>query len=146
MSAPTFTLKNHEGNDIRLPEKGTVVLYFYPKADTPGCTKEGKTFTELYPDFIKAGALVLGVSPDPVDKIKKFCDKYGFAHALLSDPDHAVAEKYGAWGKKQMYGKEYEGILRKTYLIQDGKIVQTWEKHRPGKTEQEVLEAVQELE
>lgn len=144
MKAKKFTLKNVEGEKVSLPEKGIVVLYFYPKADTPGCTIEGKVFSKLYPEFIEAGAFVFGVSPDSVDKICNFSDKYGFSHSLLADPDHKVAEKYGVWKEKSMFGKKYFGVDRKTFLIVDGEIVQEW-KHKPGKTEREVLEAIKEL-
>ena len=91
--APQFTLPDTDGNEISLPEEGIIVLYFYPKADTPGCTREAKQFTQLYPQFIEAGAQVIGVSPDPHSDVCDFSEKYDFSHTLLADEDHAVAEK-----------------------------------------------------
>ena len=143
--APTFQLQNTRGEDIELPQKGVVVLYFYPKANTPGCTKEAKKFSELYPQFVQAGALVFGVSPDPHSKVCSFNDKHAFNHELLADPEHEVAEKYGVWKKKQMFGNEFWGVQRTTFLIKDGEILKEY-KHKPGKTEQEILEYVQKLE
>lgn len=142
--APPFSLQDTSGKEITLPKKGVVVLYFYPKADTPGCTKESKAFSELYPQFIEAGALVLGVSPDAHKKICSFHDKYSFSHELLADPEHTAAEAYGVWTQKSMFGNKYMGVKRTTFVIKDGKILKEY-KHKPGKTEQEVLEYVQEL-
>lgn len=141
MKAPTFTLKNTKGEDVTLPEKGIVVLYFYPKVDTPGCTIEGKKFTELYPEFIEAGAFVFGVSWDPVSAVCDFSEKYGFTHTMLSDPDFIVAEKYGVKFEDPEFGTS---LKRKTFLIQDGAIVKEYV-HEPGKTEQEILLDVKNL-
>lgn len=142
--ASSFTLKNTAGEDVTLPKKGIVVLFFYPKANTPGCTIESKKFSELYPQFIDAGSFVFGISPDPHDKVCKFAEKHDFVHTLLADEDHAVADKYGVWVEKQFMGKKYRGVERKTFLIKDGEIVQEF-KHKPGKTEEEVLAAVNAL-
>lgn len=143
--SPTFTLPDTNSNEITLPEKGIVVLFFYPKADTKGCTIEAKKFSELYPKFVEAGALVIGVSPDPHSNVCKFSEKYSFNHAMLADEEHEVCEAYGVWTKKQMYGNEYMGVNRTTFLIQDGKIIKEY-KHKPGKTEEEILADVQELQ
>lgn len=142
--APQFTLPDTAGNDVTLPRRGVVVLYFYPKADTPGCTKQAKQFTKLYPQFIDAGAQVIGVSPDPADAVCDFREKHDFSHTLLADEDHAVCEAYGVWGKKQMFGNEYMGVTRTTFLIKDGEIIEEYT-HKPGTTEQELLSAVKEL-
>lgn len=142
--APTFTLKDTEENDVTLPAKGRVVLFFYPKANTPGCTIETKKFNDLYPKFIDNDTFVFGLSPDPLKNVCKFSDKYEFVVPLLADEDHSVAEAYGVWGPKKFMGREYEGVTRTTFLVVDGEIVQEW-KHKPGKTEEEVLAAVKEL-
>ena len=142
--APTFNLQNTTGEQTTLPEQGIVVLYFYPKANTPGCTKESKAFSELYPQFIEAGALVFGISPDAHSKVCSFNDKYSFNHELLADPEHEAAEAYGVWGQKSMFGNKYMGVQRTTFVIKDGKLLKEF-KHKPGKTEEEVLEYVKEL-
>lgn len=138
MQAPTFTTTDQDGNAFTLPDKGVIILYFYPKANTPGCTKESKAFAERYEQFIEAGALILGISPDEEKAICSFKDKYSLPFSLLTDTDHSIAETYGVWGEKQFMGKTYEGIHRTTILIQDGEIIEQW-KHRPGKTEEEIL-------
>ena len=119
--APGFILPADDGREVSLDDyRGQkVVLYFYPKDDTPGCTTEACGFRDDYGDILAAGAAVLGVSPDPVKSHVKFKTKFSLPFALLSDPDHRVAEMYGAWGQKRMYGKEYEGILRTTYIIDE---------------------------
>ncbi|MFT4250824.1 MAG: peroxiredoxin [Candidatus Woesearchaeota archaeon] len=144
MKAPHFTLENTQGEQVSLPKKGLLILYFYPKANTPGCTKEAKKFSELYPEFIKAKAMVWGVSPDPISNVCTFQEKHDFAHTLLADPEHKIAEKYGVWKEKNMYGKKYWGVERTTFVIQDGQILNKF-KHRPEKTEEEILEYVQNL-
>lgn len=142
--APEFTLTNQDEEEVSLPKKGIVVLYFYPKANTPGCTREAKKFSELHPQFVEAGAMVWGVSPDETAKVCKFSDKYEFSHQLLADPEHEVCEAYDVWGEKSMFGKKYMGVNRTTFVIKDGKILEEFT-HKPGKTEQEVLEFVKEL-
>lgn len=132
--APGFALESDGGEIVRLEDfRGrNVVLFFYPKDDTPGCTKEACGFRDRIDDFEREGWAVLGVSPDPVDRHRKFRDNYGLNFPLLSDPDHTVAEAYGAWGKKTLYGREYEGILRTTFLIdEEGRIAGVHEKVRP---------------
>jgi peroxiredoxin Q/BCP len=124
-TAPDFTLPSDRGDSVRLSDlRGTrVILFFYPKDDTPGCTKEACGFRDAMPAIMEHNATVLGVSADPVASHERFRDKYDLNFPLLADVDHAVAEAYGAWGKKKMYGREYEGILRSTFLIgEDGRI------------------------
>ena len=117
--APDFTLLTHEGTKLKLSSlRGSpVVLYFYPKDDTPGCTKEACGFRDAKPKLAKHGAVVLGVSPDSPDSHEKFRAKYKLPFTLLCDPDHVVAEKYGAWREKNMYGKKSMGIARSTFII-----------------------------
>lgn len=146
--APNFNLPTDGGGNISLKDlKGeTVILYFYPKDDTPGCTKEACGFRDALPDFSKAKAKVIGVSKDPVKKHDKFKDKYDLTFPLASDEDGAVCEAYGTWVEKSMYGRKYMGIDRATFLI-DGKgvIRAIWRKVKvPGHVD-EVLKAAQEL-
>ena len=146
--APNFNLPTDTGGNISLKDlKGeTVILYFYPKDDTPGCTKEACGFRDALPDFSKAKAKVIGVSKDPVKKHDKFKDKYDLTFPLASDEDGAVCEAYGAWVEKSMYGRKYMGIDRSTFLI-DGKgvIRGIWRKVKvPGHVD-EVLKAAQDL-
>ena len=117
--APDFSLSDQNGETRRLSDfRGQkVVLYFYPKDNTSGCTKQACGFAELYPQFREKGAVVIGVSRDSVASHKKFEEKYGLPFTLLSDPDHAVTEQYGAWGEKKNYGKVTMGVVRTTYLI-----------------------------
>jgi peroxiredoxin Q/BCP len=133
--APDFELETYDGKSMKLSDlQGSrVVLYFYPKDDTSGCTKEACGFRDNLPALKELGAIVLGVSPDGVASHEKFRDKYDLNFPLLSDPDHAVAEAYGAWGKKKMYGREYEGILRSTFVIgADGRIEKVYAKVKPA--------------
>lgn len=138
-SAPDFTLLDQDGKETTLSAlKGKpVVLYFYPKDDTSGCTKQACDFRDTQPAIKKAGAVVLGVSPDSVASHVKFAKKYELPFTLLSDPDHAVAEKYGVWVEKSMYGRKYMGIERTTFLIDSkGKIAEIWKKVKvPGHVE-----------
>lgn len=132
--APAFSLLNQEGKKVSLSDyKGkNLLLYFYPKADTPGCTKQGCSIRDASKELKKLGMAAVGVSPDEPKKQKKFDDKYGLGFPLLSDPDHKVAKAYGAWGKKSMYGKTYEGIIRSSFVIDGkGKIVQASYKVKP---------------
>ena len=132
--APAFSLFNQEGKQVSLSDyKGkNLLLYFYPKADTPGCTKQGCSVRDASKELKKLGMAAVGISPDEPTKQKKFDDKYGLGFPLLSDPDHKVAKAYGAWGKKSMYGKTYEGIIRSSFVIDGkGKIVQASYKVKP---------------
>jgi peroxiredoxin Q/BCP len=144
--APSFSLASDSGETISLPGlKGKkVVLYFYPKDDTSGCTVEACEFRDSWPAVRKAGAVVLGVSPDDVTSHVKFKKKFGLPFPLLADPDHAVAERYGVWGEKSMYGRKYLGIHRTTFVIdEEGRIVKVFERVKPKGHAAEVLEAVQ---
>lgn len=128
--APKFKLPDQEGNPASLADflaKGPVVVYFYPADDTPGCTKEACQFNDNLRAFGRAGANVVGISPDPQAKHEKFRQKYGLKFQLLSDPEHRVMEAYGAWGEKTMYGKKTVGVIRSTFLINpDGKVKRAW--------------------
>ena len=140
--APDFELPSDRGDTVRLSDlRGRrVILYFYPKDDTSGCTKEACGFRDALPSLEERNAAVLGVSPDPVRSHERFRDKYDLNFPLLADEDHAVAESYGAWGKKMMYGREYEGVLRSTFLIdQDGRIEKVYRKVKPAEHAVEVL-------
>jgi peroxiredoxin Q/BCP len=143
--APDFTLPDQHGNPVKLSElKGqTVVLYFYPKADTPGCTTQACSVRDHRSDYETAGAVVLGVSPDPVKPIAKFDEKYGLGFPLLSDEDHAVAEAYGVWVEKSMYGRKYMGNERTTFVIgPDGKISEVFRSVKPAQHDDLVLGAL----
>jgi len=141
-TAPDFALPSDRGGVVRLSElRGTrVILFFYPKDDTPGCTKEACGFRDAMPAIVERNATVLGVSADAVDSHERFRDKYDLNFPLLADVDHAVAEAYGAWGKKKLYGREYEGILRSTFLIgEDGRLEKAYRKVRPAEHADEVV-------
>ena len=132
--APAFSLLDQEGKKVSLSDfKGKkLLLYFYPKADTPGCTKQGCSIRDASKELKKLGMAAVGISPDDPAKQKKFDDKYGLGFPLLSDPDHKVAKAYGAWGRKSMYGKLFEGIIRSSFVIDGtGKIVQASYKVKP---------------
>ncbi len=143
--APAFSLKSDEGKTIKLSDFAgkTLVLYFYPRADTPGCTREACDFRDEIEVFKKAKAAVIGVSKDEVPALQKFKAKYDLPFPLLSDPDHAVQEKYGAWGKKNMYGKIIDGTIRSTVIIgPDGKVVKLFLKVKVEGHAKKVLEAL----
>ena len=145
--APEITLPRDGGTSVSLSDFAgqKVVLYFYPKDDTPGCTTEAIGFTEMATEFAAAGAVVLGVSKDPVKKHDKFVAKYELGIALLSDEDSDVCERYGTWGEKSMYGKTYMGIERATFLIgADGTISHIWRKVKVPGHVNAVLAAVKE--
>jgi peroxiredoxin Q/BCP len=146
--APAFTLTADDGTKVRLSDlKGTpVVVYFYPRDDTPGCTKEACAFRDRKAEIEQLGARVFGISPDTVESHVKFRDKFGLNFPLLADPDHKVAEKYGAWREKNMYGKKTMGIQRSTYLIDaDGKVAQVWPRVKVDGHDDQVIEALQKL-
>lgn len=147
-TAPDFTLPRDGGDAVTLSalRPAPVVLYFYPRDDTPGCTKEAIAFTEQLAEFEAAGARVFGISKDPVAKHEKFRAKHDLAVPLLSDEDSDVCERYGVWVEKNMYGKKYMGIERATFLIAgDGRIAQAWRKVKvPGHADA-VLQAVRGL-
>lgn len=146
--APGFDLPDQNGDKVKLSDfKGDwVVLYFYPRADTPGCTTQACGIRDRSDEYAAAGAKVIGVSPDEPDKIKKFDDKHGLGFTLLGDVDHKVADKYGAWGEKSMYGKKYMGMLRSTFIIDPkGKVARVFPKVQPKKHDALVLKALAEL-
>jgi thioredoxin-dependent peroxiredoxin len=146
--APDFTLADQDGNQVTLSElRGQpVVLYFYPKADTSGCTTQACGVRDHRADYERAGAKVLGASPDTVTAQRKFADKYGLDFPLLADENHEVAELYGVWGKKKMYGKTYMGVHRATFVIDpDGKVAKVFPKVSPKTHDEVVLEALAEL-
>jgi peroxiredoxin Q/BCP len=146
--APAFRLQRDGGTTVSLNDfkDRNLVLYFYPKADTPGCTKQAIAFSQLRAAFAKTGTEILGVSADPVKAQDKFKAKHKLKIALASDEAKAMLEVYGAWGEKSMYGRKYMGVIRKTFLINGkGRIVRIWPKVRvPGHAE-EVLEAAKSL-
>ncbi len=145
--APAFTLESSEGRSVSLRDYvgKWVVLYFYPKDNTPGCTLEAKAFRDAAGHLKKLGAVVLGVSKDSIKSHCRFRDKYELNFPLLSDPEHKVLEAYGAWGEKRNYGKVYEGILRSTFLIDPrGKLVRVWPNVRVAGHVDEVIAALEE--
>ncbi len=146
--APDFTSKDENGDIVSLKDKGArwLVLYFYPKDNTPGCTTEGKEFTEYKSQFNELGADIIGVSPDSEKSHFKFIAKHNLRIKLLSDPEHQVIEAYGAWRLKKFMGKEYMGVVRSTFLIApDGKIAEVWDKVRVKGHVEKVLARLQEL-
>ncbi|MFY9366732.1 MAG: thioredoxin-dependent thiol peroxidase [Brevefilum fermentans] len=143
--APEFELMDDEGNLRKLSDyRGqTIVLYFYPRDNTPGCTKEACSFRDAYADFREAGVEVIGISPDSEQSHAKFKSKYELPFTLLADPDRSVCKAYGVWGPKKMAGREYEGVYRTTFVIDpDGVIKKVFEKVKPADHSQEVLAAV----
>ena len=147
--APAFTLPDQDGRELSLPLLGgrPVVLYFYPRADTPGCTTQACGVRDHFEDYTEThAARVIGVSPDEVAAVKKFHDKFDLNFTLLADADHAVAEKYGTWVEKSMYGKKYMGVQRATFLIDaEGKIAKVFPKVSPKTHDDVVLKALAEL-
>jgi peroxiredoxin Q/BCP len=144
-AAPDFTLADQDGNEVTLSDlRGeTVVVYFYPRADTPGCTTQACGVRDRGAEYRAAGARVIGISPDETADLKKFAGKYDLDFTLLGDPDHAVADAYGAWGEKSMYGKKYLGVLRSTFIVDaDGRIAKVLPKVQPKKHDDLVLEAL----
>ncbi|HET9602897.1 MAG TPA: thioredoxin-dependent thiol peroxidase [Gemmatimonadales bacterium] len=146
--APEFTLPSDQGGSVSLKSlRGSpVVLYFYPKDDTSGCTTEACEFRDAWSDVKASGARLFGVSPDGIKSHKKFRDKFNLPFPLLADEDHAVAEAYGVWGEKSMYGRKYHGILRTTFLIDEkGRVARVFEKVKPAGHAAEVLSALREM-
>lgn len=148
-AAPDFTLPDQDGEELSLSSlRGeTVVLYFYPRADTPGCTTQACGVRDRDADYEAAGAWVIGVSPDEAGAVKKFADKFDLDFTLLADADHAVAERYGTWVEKSMYGKKYMGVQRATFLIDPkGMIAKVFPKVSPKTHDDVVLEALAEVQ
>ncbi|MDD2696017.1 MAG: thioredoxin-dependent thiol peroxidase [Anaerolineales bacterium] len=145
--APEFTLSDDTGVQRSLADyRGSpVVLYFYPKDDTPGCTTEACGFRDDYSAYQKAGVVILGVSPDTPQKHSRFKSKYNLPFTLLADSDHRVCELYGVWGRKKFMGREYDGVFRTTFLIDaQGTILKVFEKVKPEHHSQEILQALAE--
>ena len=142
--APDFAMKASGGREVRLSAlKGSpFLLYFYPKADTPGCTKQACGIQEALPQLGRLGLAVIGVSPDALPPIEKFAAKFGLEFPLASDADHSVAERYGVWVEKSMYGKKYMGLERSSFLVDaEGKVARIWRKVKPEAHAAEVLQA-----
>jgi peroxiredoxin Q/BCP len=146
--APDFTLPDQGGRDVTLSDlRGSpVVLYFYPRADTPGCTTQACGIRDHRADYEAAGATVIGVSPDTVEAQRRFAGKHGLDFTVLADPDHEIADLYGVWGEKSMYGKTYMGVRRATFVIDsDGKVAKVSPKVSPKTHDEVVLAALGEL-
>jgi peroxiredoxin Q/BCP len=144
-SAPDFELPDQDGRAVKLSDfRGTpVVVFFYPKADTPGCTTQACGVRDHRADYAAYGTTVIGVSPDPVKKVKRFQEKYDLDFPLLADEDHAVAEAYGVWVQKSMYGKTYFGNERTTFIVgTDGRVARVLRKVKPAEHDELVLEAL----
>ena len=147
--APAFALESSDGGKVKLADLAgkVVVLYFYPRDNTPGCTVEAENFRDAVPALKKLGAVVLGVSKDSIESHHKFRDKYELNFPLLSDPDGKVLDAYGAWGEKVLYGKKSKGIIRSTVLIgKDGKVVKHWPKVTVKGHVDDVVAAVKDLD
>jgi peroxiredoxin Q/BCP len=144
--APAITVSASDGSNINLAAPGQpLVLYFYPKDDTSGCTREAQDFTALAADYAKAGVTVIGVSRDPMKSHEKFIGKYGLAVPLVSDEDGRISEAFGTWVQKSMYGRTYMGMERSTFLIgADGRVLKAWRKVKVPKHAEEVLKAAKE--
>jgi thioredoxin-dependent peroxiredoxin len=146
-TAPDFALTDQKGKTVKLKDlRGKkVVVYFYPKADTPGCTTQSCALRDAEPDLKKLKAKVLGISPDKPEKQKKFDEKYGLAFPLLADEDHKVASAWGAWGKKSMYGREFMGIIRSAFVVDEkGKLAGVFYKVSPKDTVPKVTEVLRD--
>jgi peroxiredoxin Q/BCP len=136
-AAPVFSLLDQDGKSVGLSDFSgkKLLLYFYPKADTPGCTTQACSIRDEMPNLSGLGIAAVGISPDMPEKLKKFKNKYDLNFPLLSDPQHKTADEYGTWGKKSMYGKEYEGIIRSSFLLDEqGKVIRAWYKVSPKDT------------
>jgi thioredoxin-dependent peroxiredoxin len=141
--APAFTLLDQQGQKVKLSDFAgrKVLVYFYPKADTPGCTTQSCGLRDIAGDI--GDTAIVGISPDQPDKLARFDEKHSLGFTLLSDPDHVVAEKYGVWGEKSMYGRTYMGIIRSAFLIDEkGKIAEAWPKISPKDTPKNLLGAL----
>ena len=142
--APTFSLQNQQGDKVSLKDfkgKKNVVIYFYPKASTPGCTVQACGIRDSAAVFKKLNTVVLGISPDPIKRLQNFIDKQALNFDLLSDEDHSIADKYGAWGPKKFMGKEYDGILRSTFIVgKDGKLKSIMDKVKTKSHHDEVID------
>lgn len=148
VAAPDFTLPDQDGEEVSLSSLlgETIVLYFYPRADTPGCTTQACGVRDRGSEYMAANARVIGVSPDPVEAVAKFAGKFDLDFTLLADADHAVADSYGTWVEKSMYGKKYMGMLRSTFIVDPkGKVARVFPRVQPKKHDALVLKALAEL-
>lgn len=146
--APAFALLDQHGQRVRLSSfKGSpVVVYFYPKADTPGCTTQSCALRDAEPDLAELGAVIVGISPDPVDRLARFDEKYSLGFTLLSDEDHATADAWGAWGEKSLYGRRYLGVLRSAFVVDaKGRIAGAFPKVSPKDTVPKVRRVLEGL-
>ncbi len=146
--APDFTLLDQDGEEVSLSglAGAPVLVYFYPKDDTSGCTTQACGIRDQWSEFEAAGAMVLGISPDPVDSHRSFAAKHELPHRLLADTEKEVIKGYGAWGTKSMYGREYEGVIRSSVLVDvDGTVAAAWPKIQPKKHADAVLRAIRDL-
>ncbi|HVA19785.1 MAG TPA: thioredoxin-dependent thiol peroxidase [Solirubrobacteraceae bacterium] len=146
--APDFELPDQDGREVKLSDfRGQpVVIYFYPKADTPGCTVQACGVRDHRADYAKVGSVVLGISPDPVAKVRKFHEKFDLNFPLLADEDHAVTERYGVWSQKSMYGETYMGAERTTFIIDSaGKVAEVLRKVKPAEHDKLVLKALERV-
>ncbi|MFC5971112.1 thioredoxin-dependent thiol peroxidase [Halomarina salina] len=137
--APTFELRDQHGETVALDDDGTAVVYFYPRADTPGCTTEACGFRDSWDAFEDRGVPVYGVSDDPVEDLAAFAEKYDLPFTLLSDPDGAVASQYDSYGEKNMFGNTFDGTFRNTFVVRDGEVVAVFEGVSPEGHADEVL-------
>jgi peroxiredoxin Q/BCP len=146
--APAFSLLNQKGEKVSLKDfkgKSNVVIYFYPKAMTPGCTTQACAIRDNKKDFAKTKTVVLGISPDSPEKLQKFIERDSLNFTLLSDPDHKVADKYGSWGPKKFMGKEYDGILRQTFIVnKEGRLVHIMDKVKTKTHHEDVLDFIKD--
>ena len=143
---PSFRLNNQEGVSVKFPTKEMTIIYFYPKADTPGCTKESCEFQSNLKKFNKLETSVFGISKDSVQRQSKFAEKYKLKFNLLSDESEKICEKFGVWVNKSMYGKTYKGIERSTFLVnRNGKILKIWRKVKVNNHVEEVLDTIKEF-
>lgn len=146
--APAFTLPDQKGKPVSLKDfrgKKNVLVYFYPRANTPGCTVQACGIRDSKAAFAKAGTVVLGISPDPVSRLQSFIEKQDLNFTLLSDEDHAVASKYGAWGRKKFMGREFDGILRTSFLVgKDGRLKAVFDKVKTKTHDRDVLDWIRE--
>lgn len=147
--APAFTLRNQDDEAISLKQfrdEKNVVLYFYPKAMTPGCTTQACGLRDVREQYEALDTVVLGVSPDPVERLARFRDKHELNFDLLADPDHAIAEKYGVWGLKKFMGREFMGIIRTTFIIgKDGRLLHILDKFKTKEHHEKVIDLLKEL-
>ena len=145
--APAFSLQNQQGDKVSLKDfkgKKNVVIYFYPKASTPGCTVQACGIRDSSAAFKKLNTVVLGISPDPIKRLQNFIDKQALNFDLLSDEDHSIADKYGAWGPKKFMGKEYDGILRSTFIVgKDGKLKAIMDKVKTKSHHDDVIDWIE---